>query len=64
MLAIFTAGVTLLLICAWVVLVCMVILGILSEQGARDRVNGEVYITIALAFGIGTALVNLSVAAI
>lgn len=41
---------------------CMLGLGILSEQEARNAVNWEVYITIAAAFGIGTALVNSGVA--
>ena len=40
----------------------MIGLGILSEQEARDAVNWEVYVTIAAAFGIGTALVNSGVA--
>ena len=40
----------------------MVALGILSEQEAREAVNWEVFITIAAAFGIGTALVNSGVA--
>lgn len=40
----------------------MIALGILSEQEARDAVNWEVYVTIAAAFGIGTALVNSGVA--
>ncbi len=42
--------------------ILMVVLGILSEQEARDAVNWEVFITIAAAFGIGTALVNSGVA--
>ena len=62
MLAVFTAGVTSLLVCALVASIMMVMLGILSEQEARDAVNWEVYITIASAFGIGTALVNSGVA--
>jgi di/tricarboxylate transporter len=40
----------------------MVGFGILSEQEARDAVNWEVFVTIAAAFGIGTALVNSGVA--
>jgi len=62
MLAVFTAGVTSLLICALVASILMVVLGILSEQEARDAVNWDVYVTIASAFGIGTALVNSGVA--
>ena len=41
---------------------CMIGFGILSEQEARDAVNWEVFVTIAAAFGIGTALVNSGVA--
>ena len=62
MLIVFTAGLTSLLISALVAAVLMVSLGILSEQEARDAVNWDVYITIAAAFGIGTALVNSGVA--
>ena len=62
MLAVFTAGVTSLLTCALVASVLMVLLGILSEQEARDAVKWDIYITIACAFGIGTALVNSGVA--
>ena len=62
MLIAFTAGLTSLLISALVAAVLMVSLGILSEQEARDAVNWDVYITIASAFGIGTALVNSGVA--
>lgn len=62
MLAIFTGGVTSLLICALVASALMVATGILSQQEARDAVNWEVYITIACAFGIGTALTNSGVA--
>jgi len=36
--------------------IVMVSSGILSQQECRDAVNWEVYITIASAFGIGTAL--------
>lgn len=64
MLAVFTANVGVsLFVCALVASILMVALGILSEQEARDAVNWEVYITIAAAFGIGTALVNSGVAA-
>lgn len=62
MLIVYTAGVASLLVCALVASILMVSLGILSEQEARDAVNWEVYITIACAFGIGTALVNSGVA--
>jgi uncharacterized protein with PhoU and TrkA domain len=62
MLVVFTAGVASLLVCALVASILMVALGILSEQEARDAVNWEIFITIAAAFGIGTALVNSGVA--
>lgn len=38
--------------------ILMVAFGILTEQEARDAVNWETYVTIASAFGIGTALIN------
>ena len=62
MLIVFTADLTSLLVSGLVAAILMVGLGILSEQEARDAVNWEVYITIAAAFGIGTALVNSGVA--
>jgi uncharacterized protein with PhoU and TrkA domain len=62
MLAVFTAQVAPLLVCALVASFLMVSMGILSEQEARDAINWEVYITIASAFGIGTALENSGVA--
>jgi di/tricarboxylate transporter len=62
MLIFFTAGLASLLVCGLVACILMVALGILSEQEARDAVNWEVYITIAAAFGIGTALINSCVA--
>lgn len=62
MLAVYTADVASLLVCALVASVLMVMTGIMSEQEARDAVNWEVYVTIACAFGIGTALVNSGLA--
>jgi hypothetical protein len=58
----YTAGVSSLLVCALVASMLMIALGILSEQEARDAVNWDIFITIAAAFGIGTALVNSGVA--
>lgn len=58
MLAIFTAGVSSLLICALIASMLMVVLGILSQQEVRDAINWDVYLTIASAFGLGTALTN------
>ena len=62
MLAVYTAGLISLLVSALAASIVMVAIGILSEQEARDAVNWEVYITVAAAFGIGTALVNSGVA--
>jgi di/tricarboxylate transporter len=42
--------------------ILMVALGILSENEARNAIRWEIYLTIASAFGIGTALVNSGVA--
>lgn len=62
MLAVFTAGVASLLVCSLVAAILMVCIGILTQQEARDAVNWDIYITIACAFGIGTALTNSGVA--
>lgn len=62
MLIVVTTGVASLLICALVAVILMVLLGIMSEQEARNAVNWEIYVTIACAFGIGTALLNSGVA--
>jgi uncharacterized protein with PhoU and TrkA domain len=62
MLIVFTAGVASLLICGLVASIIMVMFGIMSEQEARDAVNWDVYIMIAAAFGIGTAMVHSGVA--
>jgi len=62
MLAVVTAGVASLLVCALIAAILMVLIGILSQQEARDAVNWEIYVTIACAFGIGTALTNSGVA--
>jgi len=51
-----------LLVCALIASISMVLVGILSEQEARDAINWEIYITIAAAFGIGEALINTGVA--
>ena len=47
-----------LLVCGLVTSIIMVCFGILSQQECRDAVNWEVYVTIACAFGIGTAMEN------
>jgi di/tricarboxylate transporter len=62
MLIVATTGVASLLVCALVASILMVALGILSQQEARDSIKWDVYIAIACAFGIGTALVNSGVA--
>jgi len=62
MLAVYTAGIASLLVCGMVAAILMVVCGILSQQEVRDAINWEVYITIACAFGIGSALTNSGVA--
>jgi len=62
MLTVYTAGVASLLVCGLVASILMVCFGILSQQEARDAINWDVYVTIACAFGIGTALTNSGVA--
>jgi uncharacterized protein with PhoU and TrkA domain len=62
MLAVYTANVASLLICSLVAAMLMVLSGILSQQEVRDAINWEIYVTIACAFGIGTALTNSGVA--
>lgn len=62
MLIVATLQIASLLVCALVASILMVAMDILSEQEARDAVNWDVFITIASAFGIGTALVNSGVA--
>lgn len=62
MLAIYTAELASLLVCALVASMLMVMFGILSQQEVRDAINWEVYLTIAAAFGIGTALTKSGVA--
>ncbi|KAI2489071.1 divalent anion Na symporter [Fragilaria crotonensis] len=52
-----------LLITAAIVGVCMVLLGIVTQQEARDCLQWDLYIVVASAFGIGTAMVNSGVAA-
>jgi di/tricarboxylate transporter len=47
---------------AMVAAILMVALGVLSESEARAAIQWEIYLTIASAFGIGTALVNSGVA--
>ncbi|EED91156.1 hypothetical protein THAPSDRAFT_269063 [Thalassiosira pseudonana CCMP1335] len=62
MLAITTAGVSSLLVLGLITTIIMVCIGILSQQECRDAVNWDVYVTIASAFGIGTALTNSGLA--
>jgi di/tricarboxylate transporter len=47
---------------AMVAAILMVAIGVLSESEARNAIRWEIYLTIASAFGIGTALVNSGVA--
>lgn len=51
-----------LLVCGLVTSFIMVCLGIMSQQECRDAVNWDVYVTIACAFGIGTAMENSGLA--
>ncbi|KAG7341457.1 TrkA-C domain containing protein [Nitzschia inconspicua] len=62
MLALTTARLSPLIVLALLVSFIFVGIGVLSEQEARDAVNWQVFVTIACAFGIGTALVNSGVA--
>jgi len=43
--------------------ILMVVLGVLSEEEAREAIRWEIYLTIAPAFGVGQALINSGVAA-
>lgn len=60
--ACYVAGLSSLFGTAMVAAILMVALGILSENEARNAIRWEIYLTIASAFGIGTALVNSGVA--
>jgi hypothetical protein len=51
-----------LLIAALIASILMVLIGLMSEKEARDSINWEIYVTIACAFGIGTAMVNSGLA--
>jgi di/tricarboxylate transporter len=62
MLVVYTTGLSDLLTAALVASFLMVVLGILSEQELREALNWDVYLAVAAAFGIGTALVNSGVA--
>jgi len=44
--------------------IAMVSAGIISQQECRDAVNWEIYITIASAYGIGTALTSSGLATV
>lgn len=48
--------------CAMVAAILMVALGIMSESEARNAIQWKIYLTIASAYGIGSALVNSGVA--
>jgi len=62
MLAVYTAGLAPLITTALLASAGMVLIGILTQQEARDAINWDIYVTIAAAFGIGTAMVNSGVA--
>jgi di/tricarboxylate transporter len=58
----FMAKLSSLLGCTTVAAILMVAFGILSESEARNAIRWDIYITIASAYGIGTAMVNSGVA--
>ena len=62
MLAVSSAGVASLLLCALVAAILMVMLGIVSQQEALECIGWDIYITVASAFGIATAMENSGVA--
>jgi di/tricarboxylate transporter len=51
-----------LLVCALIVAMLMSLMGLISEQEARDAAKWDIFVTIGSAFGIGTALVNSGLA--
>jgi len=58
----YMAGLSELIGCAMVAAILMVALGIMSESEARNAIQWQIYLTIASAYGIGSALVNTGVA--
>ena len=64
MIAVYTAGVTELLVAAIFAASIMIACGALSEQEARDAIKWDVIVTIAAAFGMSKALQNSGVAGI
>jgi len=63
MLAVAGLGIRSLLSTSAIVGIIMVCLGIVTQQEARDCLQWDLYVTIASAFGIGTAMNNSGVAA-
>lgn len=61
-LAVYIARVTTLLASMLVASILLTLLGVISEQEARESLNWVVYITVGAAFGIGKALVNSGIA--
>ena len=51
-----------LLICGLIVAMLYSLMGLISEQEARDACKWDIFVTIGCAFGIGTALVNSGLA--
>jgi uncharacterized protein with PhoU and TrkA domain len=62
MLVVYSLGYASLFVCAILAAAVMVVMGLLSEQEARDAVEWPLYVAIASAFGISTALTNAGVA--
>jgi di/tricarboxylate transporter/formyltetrahydrofolate hydrolase len=64
MLAVYIADLVSLLVSALAASIVMVAIGILSEQEMRESINWSLYVVIAAAFGIGTAMVNSGLATV
>jgi len=64
MIVVSSVGWTSLLIASVVTGIVMVMFGIMSQQEARDAIAWDIFLTIAAAFGIGTAMQNSGLATI
>lgn len=62
MIVCFTIEVIHLITAALIATTLMVMIGVMTEKEARQSINWEIYVTIACAFGIGTAMVNSGLA--
>jgi di/tricarboxylate transporter len=59
---VYVAGVTSLLVSMLVAAILLVLIGVISEQEARQSLNWTIFVTIGAAFGISSGLVNSGVA--